>query len=661
MADGSPEIRPGDVRIGAFIPAAGEGRRLRPATFIKPKALAPVCGVPLLELAISRVLALADAGVVVNACYLADQVETAVSEYAALYRTEIAVSRESRLLGTGGGFRTAIRRIPGAEHILLHNVDILVDVDLRALVSRHLASGAMATLLLIPGRGPLTVDMDPETRRIVSVRRARGTGEFTFAGVQVVRRELVEFLPDREACSIVDAWEAAAEHGSPVLGFPVEPGTFWVDTGTPQAYIRAHAEAADRGLRFHNRLRVGQEEQARRRAKLEAEGVTCSGALGIGRDVRVTPGAHLHNVVLWDGAEVTRPVLYADTILPGGPVPTPPPVDDQRRPDPRVYRCLDLDPERCTVQPLRKQGSGRRYARIRCRVQDAQREESWIWCAYSHERRENAGFAAIACFLERLGLRVPAVDLHLGDVGEVVLRDLGNADLQHETDPGTIESILLDAVGQIARLHVLGDRAVRLEEFPLQPGFTKGLYDWERDYFRTHILDGVLGHPELWAPVADEYCRIRTLLLSQPLTPVHRDLQSANIMIRDGRAWLIDFQGMRLGCAAYDLASLLFDPYMAHPLSRRRRVWNAYRRNVKELGGIPPRHEVLYAAAVQRLFQALGAYGNLWRNKKLEWFRQFIIPGLQMLRTAAVESREYPAVTELAQECLALAREKLGP
>jgi hypothetical protein len=59
------------------------------------------------------------------------------------------------------------------------------------------------------------------------------------------------------------------------------------------------------------------------------------------------------------------------------------------------------------------------------------------------------------------------------------------------------EHLLYDVVDQIALLHVRGDQAVRLEELPLQKGFTKGLYDWERDYFRNNMLDRCLEHPEL--------------------------------------------------------------------------------------------------------------------------------------------------------------------
>ena len=127
----------------------------------------------------------------------------------------------------------------------------------------------------------------------------------------------------------------------------------------------------------------------------------------------------------------------------------------------------------------------------------------------------------------------------------------------------------------------------------------------------------------------------------------------------DGQVYLIDFQGMRLGCAGYDLGSLLYDPYQCYPASLRQAVWRRYNRTVHELGGNPPQSRVLYAAACQRLMQALGAYGKLWLKDGLEWYRQFIVPGFKMLVDAATEADQYPGILSMAKKGLALAEERL--
>jgi aminoglycoside/choline kinase family phosphotransferase len=88
-------------------------------------------------------------------------------------------------------------------------------------------------------------------------------------------------------------------------------------------------------------------------------------------------------------------------------------------------------------------------------------------------------------------------------------------------------------------------------------------------------------------------------------------------MIHAGQACLIDFQGMRYGLAQYDLASLLYDPYVALTPSERSGLL-AYYKGLLEENGVPVGSdfdEVFHWCALQRLTQALGAYGFLGLEK----------------------------------------------
>jgi len=641
---------PGNPKIGAFILAAGEGRRLRPATFVRPKAMVPFCGIPLIELAASCLEQLHPEGIVVNASYQGERLQEFCLSLSQRYGWDLRVSQEHALLNHGGGLRQGIRLLPDAEHILVHNVDIVTDFDLNKLLEYHLAQDADVTAFLIPGKGKQSVSLNSDGS--IACFRDSQHGTCTFAGIHIFRRDILQYLPpDDPAPDIIDCYHAALAHGRRVLGFLASPETYWSDIGTIGDYIRSHGEITDCALSAHPLLRQAQSQQAQRRFELELKGITCTGALGLGQGLTIPAGTHLHNVVLWDYTTLPRPLLYADGIFTGGDVPLPAPVTEQRQPDRRLLATLDIKPQDCTTTALAKQGSGRRYTRIQAKG------KSYVWCAYNPERRENAGFAAISDFLSRLGIRVPRVLYHLPDAFELITEDLGQSDLQLTSGP-LLQDYLFQVVEQIARLHVLGDQAARLEELPLQKGFTKGLYDWERDYFRENLLERFLHKPELWAGSAAEYCRLRSQLLRQPLVPIHRDLQSANIKVRNGQVWLIDFQGMRLGCAAYDLASLLYDPYQCHPRDLRLAVWREYCRQVSSLGGIPPEDQILHLAACQRLMQALGAYGKLWLKDGLDWYRQFIVPGLKMLGEACAELPDFPAFRQMAAQALALAKER---
>jgi len=640
------------LRLSAFILAAGEGRRLRPATLSRAKALLPFCGVPLLELTASMLSSLPVDNMVVNCCYQADRVSEFCARLAHKYNWDLRVSQEHRLLNHGGGLRKARQLIPEAEHILVHNADVVIDFDLQKLLEAHLHKQAAVTVLLIPGKGPQSVSLD-ENGNIVNFRDPL-KGSHTFSGIHILRPEVLDLLPeDQVAPDIVSCYQKALHMGWPVQAYCLQQEVFWSDIGMAQDYIRAHGEIADCALTAHPLLREAQSEQAKRRFELELKGVQCSGALGLGRELGVPAGSQLHNVVLWDYTRLPRPLLYADGIFVGDDVPPPKAPSSKKKPDWRLLQSLDLEPGSYELEILPKQGSGRLYKRIKSA------DKSWVWCAYDPERRENAGFAAISEFLCSLNINVPRIILHQPDCFEIIIEDLGQSDLQLASGP-LLKDYLFKVVEQIARLHVLGDQAVRLEELPLQRGFTKGLYDWERDYFRSNLLQACLQAPQLWTDAASEYCELRELLLRQPLVPIHRDLQSANVKLFQGKLSLIDFQGMRLGCAAYDLASLLYDPYQCHERGLRQQVWREYQRQVKTLGGEPPGDAVLYAAACQRLMQALGAYGKLLLQDKLEWYAQFIVPGLQMLREAAAESGHYKNLQQMAEKALYIAEDKFN-
>src|SRR5213078_4022853 len=102
-------------------------------------------------------------------------------------------------------------------------------------------------------------------------------------------------------------------------------------------------------------------------------------------------------------------------------------------------------------------------------------------------------------------------------------------------------------------------------------------------------------------------------LASFPRVLVHRDFQSQNIIIQNGQAKLIDFQGMRPGLAEYDLASLLFDPYVELSAAERSELIDYYRQkqtdNGRKVNG--QFDDTLQLCAMQRMMQALGAYGFL--------------------------------------------------
>ena len=149
----------------AMIFAAGLGTRLKPITDTIPKALVPVCGEPLLKHVITRLKEAGVDDIVVNVHHFADQIISYLEQND--FGVRIAVSDESdRLLETGGGIFHARDLLLSPEgRFLVHNVDILSDLDLRAFMDVW-CPGALASLLVSPRKTQRYLLFDNDMRLV---------------------------------------------------------------------------------------------------------------------------------------------------------------------------------------------------------------------------------------------------------------------------------------------------------------------------------------------------------------------------------------------------------------------------------------------------------------------------------------------------------------
>jgi aminoglycoside/choline kinase family phosphotransferase len=158
------------------------------------------------------------------------------------------------------------------------------------------------------------------------------------------------------------------------------------------------------------------------------------------------------------------------------------------------------------------------------------------------------------------------------------------------------------------------------KDFHLLAPFDAALYRWEQEYFFEYMVEDFLGmdaDPLRENPVFRELAE-RLGTVARHL--VHRDFQSQNLLVRDGKVWLIDFQGLRRGRQEYDLASLIFDPYLDHTAAERERLLELW----EEIADERPEQSLFHQCASQRLMQALGAFGKILASGGSEWFRQHI-------------------------------------
>jgi aminoglycoside/choline kinase family phosphotransferase len=293
-----------------------------------------------------------------------------------------------------------------------------------------------------------------------------------------------------------------------------------------------------------------------------------------------------------------------------------------------------LDVGQIKIRPIEKGGSDRKFYRIHCAA-----DQTLILAKYNLEREENRHYVQIARFLDAHGIRVPKIYFHDPAEGLIWVEDLGERDLysyQHENWL-LRRAFYESALDEIIKLHALPESVcVEMKEH-LPAEFNAALYRWEQKYFFENCLGRYFGVSESKRKELAALPGLREIpkrLASLPRVLVHRDFQSQNIIIQDGQANLIDFQGMRPGLPHYDLASLLYDPYV-NLVEAERTELIAYYRGRQLENGITVDGDFdskLRLCAMQRLMQALGAYGFLGLVKGHKDFLQYIPNALRSLR-----------------------------
>lgn len=293
----------------------------------------------------------------------------------------------------------------------------------------------------------------------------------------------------------------------------------------------------------------------------------------------------------------------------------------------------------CEVEVILKGASDRHFYRLNWK----DGREPMILMVYTLARRDNPKFVPATRRLEKIGAHVPHVFAFDEQRLCVWLQDLGRVDLQSLNDePWERRAPLYEAtLREAAKFHGVGEKnlsAVDLDE--LEPPFDEALYEWEQNYFLEHFVSGHLGRQVKRAEyqAAHEALKqLRRRLTRLPRCLVHRDFQSQNVLVRGQEAWLVDYQGLRLGLAEYDLASLLYDPYVTLTRTERAELLRYYaehrRLDFNEL------REVFHLCAAQRLMQALGAYANLSRNLGKPHYLQHIPAAMANLAEVCIEGR----------------------
>lgn len=276
---------------------------------------------------------------------------------------------------------------------------------------------------------------------------------------------------------------------------------------------------------------------------------------------------------------------------------------------PGVFRGIIVAPEKSEGQGLREAGS--------------------VWKIGSHLQAARIPVPELYGFDESTGIAV------CEDLGETHLHGLAGAtDFSDLASVQRLRAIYCETLDVLIAMQVEGSQGFDIGWCWDTPLYDRGLMlERESGYFLRAFWQGLLGQ-QVPDGLPAEFRKLADAAAKAPATFfLHRDFQSRNVMITEGRVRIIDFQGGRLGPLGYDLASLLLDPYAALPIWFQDELYAYYLQQVQLAVSIDADlfQRCYPLLAIQRNLQIIGAFSHLSSVAGKPFFERYLEPAIASL------------------------------
>ena len=616
-------------KLTVFILAAGMGERLQPITHHIPKPLLPITGKPLLQSILEKVTTLPVDTIGINLYHKKKIIESWINQ--SEFSKKITIFPEEASLGTGGALKHA-EALLSKSLFLVHNADIVSDIDLNDVVESHVSSKNLATLAVhdFPEFNTLAVDTYGFLKGIKGTRRVPSgkTRKVAFTGIAVYEPEFMKFLPSGTS-SVVDAWLNALAEGLKIGTFDIS-GVYWRDIGTPSAY----ASMVFKELRSDGEV-VYVHPSIENCSYVEMDGYVV-----IEKDCMLDKDVSLRNCIMLPESRAESNSRYENCIL--GP-------DFKINLKENEIRELSGKDE---GQLIGTGGSERKYYRQKRDGKPVVRMQC------SDKDPDFKRHIEYTRFFTKHSIPVPELKKVEPDKMTAIFEDLGDISLYSwlkcPRKQEQVESMYREVLDTIIVIHSISGEHIADCPTLQNRVFDYEHFRWETDYFVErfvkHIKKINVKNPSV---LHEDLHRLALKADSFAKTVIHRDFQSQNIMIaQQGIPRLIDYQGARLGPPAYDVVSILWDPYFRLQNDTRESLLHYYIRKMIHTSDKRFNEEdfrgTLLPCCLQRHMQALGAYGFLSAVKGIKHFLKFVPEGLRLLKEDVTLSKgEYPGLYSL--------------
>ena len=287
-------------------------------------------------------------------------------------------------------------------------------------------------------------------------------------------------------------------------------------------------------------------------------------------------------------------------------------------------------------------GSARSFYRVNCDTQ------SFVFLM-DRDKHELQRYATLLKCLRCHDIPVPDVYLFAEQHDTLIMQDVGKISLFEWVRMCDDFSVHLDAAKILAQVHSLENVTGMM-----QHDFRYFELVLETQYFCRHFLQS---YAHFCADDCDfvypDLQKIARKVADSPISLMHRDFQSQNIVLDAQQIAIVDFQGARSGYSIYDVASLIEDPYLRIPHNVRMSIFDAYLSESNLSKCLRNNLICTYDyAALQRLLQAIAAYSYLSQVKKKEWFATNIVPALERCLEICSSHKEFYALQKILTHAL---------
>ena len=223
----------------AMLLAAGLGTRLRPITDTIPKALVDINGRTLLQINLEKLKSYGFNEVIINLHHFPEKIRFYLKEHQN-FGLNIEFSFEEQILNTGGGIKKASWYLKDKQPVLIHNVDILSDINFTELLKFHNDQKALATLAVSKRDTARQLIFDKFDKLMGWENQATGEQKFVisaitilqrfaFSGIQIISPAFLDLITEEGSFPIIDTYLRLASTNS-IVAYKHDPEN-WFDVG----------------------------------------------------------------------------------------------------------------------------------------------------------------------------------------------------------------------------------------------------------------------------------------------------------------------------------------------------------------------------------------------------------------------------------------------